>query len=369
MFTLLMVVLFIFALFVLILTHEAGHFLAAKAVGIKVDQFSIGFGPEITGWTRGETRYSLKWILAGGSVKIAGMNPEEELSEEDLPRSYKKAAYWKRTLVIIAGSGANILVALIILYLIFWPIGYPAPVSNTQIGPVRQTITTSAGKTVEAPSYGAGLKQGDEITAVNGEPVKTWDDLVKQLRSKPSQMVALTVKRGDQQFETSATLLDIDGVGILGISPDTYTKRSNPITAVWDSVWTGIRMMGLLVKGLLSLFSVQNLKILIGTAQRTPASPRSIVGAAQLTVEAARQGLVSYLFIIAEIFIFLAIFNLIPLPPFDGGHLLVIVIEKVFRREVDMRKLMPIAWAVIILLSLVALRLAYLDIFSPLPPP
>jgi|SRR5450756_1076981 len=361
---------FIFGIIFMIITHELGHFFAAKTVGIKVEQFSIGFGPEIVGWDRGETRYSIKWFLAGGSVKILGMNPEEEISEEDRPRSYTEAAYWRRAVVVLAGSFVHILIALFLFYLFFWPIGYKVPTGR--IGKVEKTVEVSTGKKVPSPAYQAGLQKGDLIVEVNGVPVHEWADLTDQLSSQPGKEVDLKVKRDDNVLGFKAGLLDVDGRGILGIEvniKDAFTRRSNPLSAAWEALKTTGQVTVLLAKGVGSLFSVKTLKMLVGITPRTQESPRSIIGAAQLTYQAAGQNASVFIFILAQLFLFLALFNLIPFPPFDGGHLLVIIVEKITGREIDIRKLMPVAWVVVILLTIVALRLAVLDIINPLKNP
>jgi regulator of sigma E protease len=361
---------FILTIIFMIITHELGHFLAAKAVGIKVEQFSIGFGPEIVGWDRGETRYSIKWILAGGSVRILGMNPEEEISEEDRPRSYTQVAYWRRAVVVLAGSFVHILIALFLFYLFFWPIGYRVPTGR--IGTVEKTVEVSAGKSVPSPAYEAGLRKGDLIVSVNGVPVHEWADLTDQLSKNPGRVVYLKVKRDGNVFSVKTRLLNVGGRGILGVEvnlKDTFTRRSNPLTAAWEALKTCGQVTVLLAKGLGSLFSLKTLKMLVGITPRTQESPRSIIGAAQLAYQAAGQNASVFIFILAQLFLFLALFNLIPLPPFDGGHLLVIIVEKLTGREIDMRKLMPVAWAVVILLTIVALRLAVLDIIKPLKNP
>lgn len=364
------VIIAVIVIALMILIHEAGHFFAAKKVGIKVEQFSLGFGPEIVGWDRGETRYSIKWVLAGGSVKILGMNPEEEVPEEDKPRSYTEAPYWKRAVVVLAGSASHVLVAFLLFYLFFWPIGYQVPTGK--IGEVQKAVEVSESRKEKSPASQAGLKKGDLITAVNGIEVRDWGALTDQLSRRPGKEVTLTVERGEETIEVRTKLLDVDGRGILGVKvdlKDTYTVRSNPITAFWEALKTTGQVTVLLVKGLGQLFSMRTLKILVGVSPRTVNSPRSIVGATQLTIQAAGQNASVFIFILAQLFLFLAIFNLVPLPPFDGGHLLVIVIEKFTGKTIDMRKLVPVAWAVIIILSVVALRLAMLDIFNPLANP
>lgn len=365
------VIVVIIFLAVMILIHEAGHYFAAKWVGIKVEQFSIGFGPEIAGWDRGETRYSIKWVLAGGSVKISGMNPEEEVPEEDKPRSYYEAPYWKRAVVVLAGSVAHLLVAVLLFYLFFWPIGYP--VLTGRIGEAPPTVEIAEGEEVPGPAYEAGLREGDLITSVDGNDVEDWSELRQQLSDRPGEVVVLTAERDSSDFVTEAELLTApDGRGILGIEVDVddyYILRSDPVTAVWQSIRTTGEVTYLLVRGIGQLFSVSTLKMLVGIEPRTQENPRSVVGAAQLTFQAAGENPSVFIFILAQLFLFLALFNLIPLPPFDGGHLMVIIIEKVFHKRIDIRKLIPVAWAVIVILSLVALRLALLDIFNPLANP
>jgi len=370
------IILVIVMLILTILVHELGHFLAAKAVGIKATHFSIGFGPEIVGWDRGETRYAIKWIPGGGSVRILGMNPDDEISEEDRQRSYTEAAYWKRTIVIIAGSAANIVMAFVLFYIAALGWGIPYRSESSKIGPVYKTyIVTENRKEVErkTPSSEIGLKEGDTITEVNGVRVNTWTELTDQLAPRPGQTVAITYRRGNREYTKQVKLMSVpqDGKdrGKLGIQPYIGTEEYNPLTAVWGSA----KLMGLqtaaIGKGLVSLFSMSNLKMLLGMQPRTQESPQSIVGAARMSVEAAQRGLDVFLLIMAAIILFIAIFNLIPLPPFDGGHLMVIIIEKVFHRKIDMRKLAPVAWVVVILLLIVALRLMFLDIFNPISLP
>ena len=354
----------------MILTHELGHYFAAKAVGIKVEQFSIGFGPEIVGWDRGETRYSIKWFLAGGSVRILGMDPDKEVPEEDVPRSYYSAAYWKRAVVILAGSMVHVLIAMLLFFLFFWPIGYP--VLTGRIGEVQKEVEFTDGDVVEGPAYKAGLHDGDLITAVDSVEVHDWAELSSELTSRPGEEVTLEVTRDEKDFKMEVRLLDIDGRGYLGIAVDTgdtYTEKSNPVKAVWQSIRTTGEVTVLLIKGIGKLFSLSTLKMIVGIEPRTADGPVSVVGAAQLTFHAAGESFSIFIFVIAQLFLFLALFNLIPLPPFDGGHLMVIIIEKTSGRTIDLRKLMPLAWAVIIVLSLIAMRLAILDIFNPISNP
>ncbi|HEY5503463.1 MAG TPA: site-2 protease family protein [Candidatus Anoxymicrobiaceae bacterium] len=354
----------------MILTHELGHYFAAKKCGIKVDQFSIGFGPEIKGWTRGETRYSLKWILAGGSVRIAGMNPDEKIAPEDLPRTYYEAPLWKRAIVILAGSFVHLCIAFILFYLFFWPLGYST--LTGKIAKVEKTVVVSKTVTEPGPGYVAGLKKGDLITSVNGNKVTDWNQLTEQLTKRPGQTVVLTYDRGETKLTTKATLLDVNGHGLLGVAVDvnsTYSKKSNPVAAIGQSAKLMASVTASLAAGVARLFSLTTLKQLVGMTPRNQNSPQSIVGATRLAFQAASQGASVFIFIIGEFFLLLALFNLIPLPPLDGGHLLVIIVEKVFHKEINMKTFAKVAVVVIIVLGIVALRLMMLDVFNPLKNP
>ncbi len=353
----------------MILTHELGHYFAAKWVGIKVEQFSIGFGPEIVGWDRGETRYSIKWFLAGGSVRIAGMNPEEEIAPEDLPRTYYEAPLWKRSVVILAGSFVHILIALLLFYLVFWPVGHKELTGTNKIGGVQETVQYGDKKEAPGPAYEAGLEKDDVITSVAGNATRDWDELTEQIQKRPGENVEVRYTRGQSRRTAEVKLLKVGERGIMGILQSTKTVRSNPIAAIGQAFKAAGQVTAALFEGLVSLFSWSTIKMLLGITPRTVEGPRSVVGAAQLTFQAAEQGWTYLIFMLGQLFLFLAIFNLLPLPPLDGGHLLVIVVEKVFHKKIDMRTFAAIAWVVIIILSVIALRLALMDIFNPLKSP
>lgn len=360
----------LFVLAFMIMTHESGHFWVAKLVGIRPKTFSLGFGPELVGWDRNRTRYAIKWIPAGGSVQILGMDPDEEISEEDWPESYYAAAPWRRAAVIIAGSAVHIVIAFILFWVIYCPVGYLA--ITGEIKKVSPTIKLSDGEVLDSPAHAAGLEKGDLIREIDGVTVKNWNDITHELQRRPGETVTIRYERGGGSGETVATLLDIDGTGILGITADeksTYVVRSGPVAAIGDAAREFRNVARATFDGFRKLFSRDTLDVLLGTKQRNTESPQSIVGATRLAVEAADQGAAVFLYVIAYLFFFLAIFNLVPIPPFDGGHLIVVIVEKLTGKRIDPRSLVPIAWVVIVLLSLVALRLAILDVVEPIDIP
>lgn len=298
------------------------------------------------------------------------MNPDEKVSEDDFPQSYYGVPHWKRAVVVLAGSFTHVLLVMILFYLIYWPVGVPVP--KGKVGEVTKTIQTYDGEELPSPAYEHGLKKGDLIISVDGVRIEDWNDLVEKLSSRPGEEVELEILRQGRKIKRTVRLLSIDGRGVLGIKvdlKDTLNKKSNPLKAAVYSVQTTGKLSVLLLKAFGSIFSVRTFKILIGKAQRTPESPRSIVGAAQLVAQAAKYGVAEFLAMLAQIILFLAIFNLLPLPPLDGGHIIVIIFEKIFRKKVDMRKLTPVAILVIVVLAVIALRLAILDIMQPLPLP
>jgi regulator of sigma E protease len=177
---------------VLVFVHEFGHFLVAKALDVKVLRFSIGFGPPIFGFRRGETEYRVAWLPLGGYVKMAGELPHEELPPEEAKRGFLAQAPWKRMLIVGAGPGFNLIFPILAFFLA--GLGEHERISN-RIGSVEPGL----------PAAEAGLRPGDRIIAVDGQKVKTFDELKAQLQPRYDRPVTLTVERNGQQFVTQLT--------------------------------------------------------------------------------------------------------------------------------------------------------------------
>lgn len=354
--------LFVILIIVAIGLHEFGHFITAKKFGMKVDKFFIGFGPPIWSTKRGETEYGFAWIPAGGYVRIAGMNPFEEVAEEDRDRIFKAKKPWQRAIVLAAGSTMHFIIAFVILTALLMTAGeYKASKTVDEV-------------TKDTPAAAAGFRTGDTVLSVDGMPVETWDDVRDKIRAKPGERAAFGIVRDGGRLTLEATLRQgVDeetgkAVGFLGVSPSVDTVRYGPVTAVAKSgafigtgTWQTLKALGTLVSP--NTFTTM-WRTLRGQQERDPNGPASLVG---VTRAAQQTGFVGAMFLFVGFNIFIGVANLLPLPPLDGGHLAVLAYEKVRRREVDMRKLIPVTAVVIAFFVGLFVLSMTLDIVRPLP--
>src|SRR5215475_4066597 len=172
---------FVLLLGALVFVHELGHFLAAKALGVKVLRFSIGFGPRLIGFTRGETEYRVAALPLGGYVKMAGEVPGEDVSPEEEARSYLAQSPWKRMLIVAAGPAFNLIFPLLVFFLVI--VSYPQP-------------STAVLRVVPGmPAEAAGIKVGDVVTEVDGRPVRSLEEMQWALVGKVGQRIPVVVQR------------------------------------------------------------------------------------------------------------------------------------------------------------------------------
>ncbi|MGH2572809.1 MAG: M50 family metallopeptidase [Actinomycetota bacterium] len=365
------IVLFVVAILLVVLVHESGHFFTAKAFKIKVEEFFVGFGPRLWSTRRGETEYGIKALPFGGYVRIAGMNPFQETPPEDLPRTFGAKPIWQRLVVIGAGPLTHFVMALLFLAIFHVAIGVP-----TERRPVVDAVEARLdGQT--SPAATAGLRPGDEIVAIDGQPVGSTERFVTYTRAHVGREITLTVLRDGQRVTVSATpvLADVNGeeVGRLGVLLGAARERVDPFTAVGRAtIQTGVLTKAIVVR-LGDVFGPPGLRrigeLLVG-AERRPDDVASIVGGARLAgqaIEAGAWDAFFELFIVVNVFV--GILNLMPLPPLDGGHLAVLAYEKIRRRKPDLRKLVPLTALVAGFMILFALAVSYIDIVRPLPDP
>ncbi|HEV8675598.1 MAG TPA: RIP metalloprotease RseP [Methylomirabilota bacterium] len=423
------IVSFVIALSVLIFIHELGHFLVAKWVGVGVERFSLGFGPRLWSFRRGETEYCISVVPLGGYVKMHG---EEAHGEDAIHpaadpagaarinplKSFVLKPLWARALIVFAGPGMNFVLAAVIFSLIFAAVGIPVfpttvgrvvpdspaaqaglqpgdevlavdgrpirhwgqldeevarsegrPLSLTvasagtrrqvTVTPRRMPARTPFGEPTEVWSLGtgpylapvvgevkpgmpaaeAGLRPRDRIVAIDGQAIRTWDEMAEIISKRAGETLTLTIERNGQRQEVALTPravterdplgheVKVARIGIGQSSPQTYL-RLNPAAAVWRGLQ---RTWDVTLLTLVSFW-----KLLTGII---PAS--NIGGPVQIGMaagQAAQEGFVPYAFLVAVISINLAILNLLPVPMLDGGHLLFFAIEGVLGRALSVRK-------------------------------
>jgi membrane-associated protease RseP (regulator of RpoE activity) len=367
-------ILFFVAIIGVIVIHEAGHFVAAKACKMKVEEFFVGFGPRLWSFRRGETEYGVKAIVLGGYVKIAGMNPLQPPPAEDAGRTYSDKSTWQRIVVVACGPVTHFVIAILILGAVLTFYGRPIFGPHPVIDSVSATLGGS-----QSPAAAAGLRPGDAIVSVNGRPVSSADDLVAILRASPGTPVAVGYVRNGVRTTVTVTpvLTTLDGkqVALIGIHlPKTLGyARTNPLVGIvrgagltWDISVAVIQRMG----QVFGPAGIHRIIDLLGGAPRKTTDVGTVVGTARLAGQAAAQeDWADLLVLFATVNIFVGILNLLPFPPFDGGHVAIAIWEKVTRRRVDMRKLMPVAAVVLGFLILFSVSVFYLDIVNPIPNP
>lgn len=370
------VTIFVVSLIVVVMLHEFGHYASAKLFGMKVERFFLGFGPTLWSFRRGETEYGVKAIPAGGFVKIVGMSAFERVGPDDAGRTFHEQAAWKRAIVLGAGSATHFVVAAGLVFVALAFVGAPG-VSST----VERVVPGS-------PADAAGLRTGDRIVAIDGQPTDDFDAVREAVEARGGQTVTVTVERGGAVLELAVAIAtrspDGLGQGFLGVGPAPVARRLAPgeaLKATFVGEFSVVRLVDLTVDSLGQVFSAEGLAAFFSEigrpGPRSPEGPISLVGAGQIIGALGRRGDVfAVLAIIAQLNIVLGTLNLLPLPPLDGGHLAVLATEEsvnAVRRwrgrpgtwRLHPSVLMPLAFAVILLFVVLSLTALYVDIVKP----
>jgi membrane-associated protease RseP (regulator of RpoE activity) len=383
---------FLVALLVSVMLHETGHFVTAKRFGMKCTRYFVGFGPTIWSTWRGETEYGIKALPLGGFVKIVGMTSVDEVDPEDEARSFRRAPGWQRLIVLAAGSFTHFLIAAVLIFGLALGIGIEND-NTTQLGTVSTCVPPSeqaltSGSTactgVKSPAAQAGLRVGDKVTAFNGVPVSNFTQLTNEVvKVKAGTPVTLTVERDGQPVTLHTTLVNVPGHGgYLGIAATTVLQRQSLLDSFkyvgtgFSEVITGsASALAHLPAAIPSLFAADRGSTAAGNVS-------SVVGAARDTGEAVAANVgweykVSFvLLLIASLNIFVGLFNLLPLLPMDGGHIAVVIWERIkylFARVtgrpdpglVDYRKLIPLSFSIFLVLVAFGTLLILADIVNP----
>jgi regulator of sigma E protease len=309
----------------LIFFHELGHFILAKAVGVKVLKFSLGFGPKLVSRKIGETEYLISAIPLGGYVKPLGEDVEEELKEEEKPRAFNYQPVWKRVSIVIAGPLFNLILAYIIFVAFM---GLNLPVAIPELDSITTTIeSVQAG----SPAEKAGIKREDSIVSINDAPVRDWTEMAEIFSKSPGKELRVGVSRGSELIGVNVTpepteIEDEAGnktvVGRIGISKK-YSTR----------VIEGSGLLNAPIKGLEAVWGWCVLTVEVVVKLFSGSLSAKQVGGPILIVDAAAKaasiGAYAYFNFIAIISINLAILNLLPVPVLDGGHIMFLSIEAI----------------------------------------
>ncbi|MCK5757328.1 MAG: site-2 protease family protein [Mycobacterium sp.] len=405
------VVLFALAILLSVALHECGHMWVARATGMKVRRYFVGFGPTLWSTRRpnklGETEYGLKAVPLGGFCDIAGMTSVEELAPDERPYAMYRQKTWKRVAVLAAGPGMNFVIGFVLIYAIAIIWGLPN---------LNQPTTAMVGETscvksevsqgelgdclVSSPAAAAGIRAGDVVVAVGDTPVANFDELVAAVRplNGPTEF---TVQRDqDGRTEEFTTTVDVTpsqryvaadsadaapvptDVGTIGVTAAIFgPTQYNPLAAVPATfAFTGDLAVEL-GKALAKIpTKVGALVDSIGGGERDPETPISVVGASIIGGDTVDQGLwVAFWFFLAQLNFVLGAVNLIPLLPFDGGHIAIAVFEKLrnlFRSArgmvaaapVNYLKLMPATYVVLVVVAGYMLLTVTADFVNPIRP-
>jgi membrane-associated protease RseP (regulator of RpoE activity) len=381
---------FLFALLFSVMLHETGHFVAAKKFGMKATKYFIGFGPTLWSTTRGETEYGIKALPVGGYVKIVGMTSLEDVDPEDEPRSFRRAPGWQRIVVLVAGVSMNFVLAAVLIFGLALGIGIE---NTTQISTVAACVPANeqafandvcTAHDLRSPAALAGLRAGDKITSFNGAEVSTWDQLTNVIKdTKPGKTVPVTVDRNGRTVALRITPAAINGRqgSYLGIVERAFAP-AGPLGAI-KYVGTGFSQE---ITGTASALAhlPGALPQLFAKDRSTTAAGNvgSIYGAARETGQAVAANVgwqykVSFVLLIAAALnIILGLANLLPLLPMDGGHVAVVIWERIrawFARLrgrsdpglVDYRKLIPVSFSIFLVLVVFSVMLILADIVNP----
>ena len=389
-------VIFIVALLVSVMLHETGHFVLAKKFGMKVTRYFVGFGPTIWSTWRGETEYGIKALPFGGFVKIVGMHSLDDPDDPaDEPLAFRSHPAWQRILVLLAGSAMHFILALVLVFGLALAVGI-ANDNVTQLGTISPCVPTSLAAynngtcgspdAPASPAKLAGLRAGDTVTAFDGHPVSSFTQLGDAIRAvPPGSSATITVRRDGKLVTLPIKPASVSGRhgSYLGIGPAVLFQVASPLGAIeysgttFGQVLTGSAQAVAALPGALPKLFAKN------RASTSAGQVSSVVGAAEATgaevaSNAGWQYKISFvLLLIASLNIFVGAFNLLPLLPLDGGHIAVIVYERIrawlarLRGRpdpglADIAKFLPVSFGLFLVIVFFSLVLVSADIVNPI---
>jgi membrane-associated protease RseP (regulator of RpoE activity) len=385
------VVAFSLALLLSVMLHEAGHFATAKRFGMKASRFFVGFGPTLWSFQRGETEYGVKAIPAGGFVKIEGMTALEELTPEDEPRAFYKQPPGQRTVVLCAGSFVHFVIAIVLVFGILAATGQdPIRTSGVSIAQVGRCVTAAPSgictpSDPHAPAFGK-LRAGDVMLTVNGTPVTSdGSNFISTLRGSPNRPVTIGFLRDGVRHTVTITPLPLTVgrrvEGRIGVADELVPAHVSVLGAVprtFTLLGSFVKSTGTAIGGL-----PHEIAGIVEGKPRNANGAASVVDVARVSGQISSSGastgdiVASLLLLIAELNLFVGIFNLLPLLPLDGGHVAILAFEEVRSRfyrvigrpdpgRVDIMKVLPLTYAVVAVFVALSAILLYAGIANPI---
>lgn len=323
------IITFIVVLGLLIFVHELGHFVAARKLGVAVEEFGFGYPPRIAGIKRKKTIYSINWIPIGGFVKLKGEDGEFK-KESD---SFSAKKIWKRFIILFSGVAMNFILAAFLISFGFM-IGLPSVVDQTTAGNIRETKIQVVSVLADSPAQKAGLMTGDSILNIDGQKFDTVAEILKYNADKGTNPIKLVVLRENEEKALELTLAIVDEEGTTKIGAGLV--KTGTVSYVWyRAIAQGFRATGYLTWQILSAFAdlIKNL-VITRTVSVDLAGP---IGIAVISGRVARLGFIYILQFTAILSVNLAIINFIPFPALDGGRILFLIIEKIRRKPVTQK--------------------------------
>jgi regulator of sigma E protease len=317
----------------LIIVHELGHALVAKLVGMRIVRFSIGYGKVLWSFRAGETEIAISAIPVGGYVWIGGMIPEDGV-DPAAPHAWLNQHAWRRTVAIAAGPLWSYLGAVVVAAVLFVTIGLRVPVQGPFVGDVQ----------AESPAEKAGLKTGDRVLSIGGAPVGSWEEMLAGIQKSPGKPVQVLVARGDAadaaQLPLTLTPRDDQGVGRAGFSQHSRPER-RPLGAAVSEAFrlTNVAMVA----------QARGLWRAVTREQKTELSGPLDIG--RTLAKGARMGAERFFTLIWILSVALAVLNLLPLPPLDGGKLVFLFWELATGKRASQKIEAAVSWAGFILLA------------------